>query len=501
MKEQILHLDPHDDFISARDKIGWAQTARVLLVWPPKGRVLGRQLDLVLLQRHAGHLGAALALITGDPAVRDHARALGLPVFDSVAASQQASWRNSPAQPIKPLHPRLDRRQLRPARRRWAMTIPTWVGWVVRGLVFVVGVGGLAALAVALVPAATVTLIPASHPLTLQVPLAADPSAAEVNGATIPARLTRVEVEASGQTATTGTREVPSTAAVTTVIFTSLDGTVTTVPAGTGVRTTSGTPVRFRTTRAVTLEARVGASAAAEVSATDLGPIGNVTGGQINAIDGPLGLQLAVTNPAPAAGGALSQRAAVTAADRERIRAELLTRLGADALSAVQGQLQIGEFLAADSVTLAETVAETYDLAVGEQADIVGLTLRLAFTGLVVDDNDARLAAQTALGAAVPGGEALEPGSARFERFPETTLDDAGLAHFTLQASGVAVPLVDVALVREIVVGQPVPQSQLRLASALPLSGLPAIDVEPSWYPRLPYLLFRISVVVVGAGN
>ena len=34
MKEQILHLDAHDDFISARDKMGWAQTGRVLLVWP-----------------------------------------------------------------------------------------------------------------------------------------------------------------------------------------------------------------------------------------------------------------------------------------------------------------------------------------------------------------------------------------------------------------------------------------------------------------------------------
>jgi len=501
VKEQILHLEPHDDFISARDKIGWAQTARVLLVWPEKGRVLGRKLDLVLLQRHAGHLGAALALITGDPAVRDNARTLGLPVFDSVEASQQARWRNPLETPIRPPRPRLDRRQLRPARRRWPVSIPAWVGWAVRGLLFAVGLGGLAALAVALLPAATVTLIPASHPISVQLALAADPAATDVNGATIPARLTRVEVEASGQTATTGTREVPSTAAVGTVIFTSLDGTVTTIPAGTGVRTTSGTPVRFRTTRAVTLEARVGASAAAEVTATDLGPVGNVTGGLINAIDGPLGLQVAVTNPTPAGGGGLSQRAAVTAADRDRLRAELLTRLHSDALSAVQSQLQIGEFLAADSVTLAETVAETYDLAVGEQADVVRLTLRLAFTGLVVDDNDARLAAQTALAGTVPGGEALEPGSAHFERFPETTLDDDGLAHFTLQATGVSVPLVDAATVREIVAGQPVPQSQLRLASALPLSGLPAIDVEPSWYPRLPYLPFRITVVVVGEGS
>ena len=106
-----------------------------------------------------------------------------------------------------------------------------------------------------------------------------------------------------------------------------------------------------------------------------------------------------------------------------------------------------------------------------------------------------------ALAGAVPDGEALEPGSGRFERFPETTLDEAGAAHFVLQATGVAVPLVNPATVREIVAGWEVPQSQLRLASALPLSGLPAIEVSPEWYPRMPYLPFRINVVVVGVNG
>lgn len=29
MKEQILHLDPHDDFNSAHDKMGWAQITNI----------------------------------------------------------------------------------------------------------------------------------------------------------------------------------------------------------------------------------------------------------------------------------------------------------------------------------------------------------------------------------------------------------------------------------------------------------------------------------------
>ena len=501
MKEQILHLDPHDDFISARDKIGWAQAARVLLVWPDKGRVLSRRLDLVLLQRHAGRLGAQLALITGDPAVRENARTLGLPVFDTVDASRTEHWRSRPkrgGQAQLPARPRLDRRTLRRPRSRWQVRLPSWAAWIMRGLVFALGAAGALALAVALGPSAQVTVIPASHPLSVTLDLVADPTATQIAGSVIPARVARVEVEASGQTATTGNAEVPSTASVGTVIFTSLDGTVTTIPAGTGVRTTSGTAVRFRTTRAVTLEPRVGATAAAEVSASDLGPIGNVAAGQINAIDGPLGLQVAVTNPAPASGGGMSVRAAVTEADRERLRQELITRLQTDALSAIVGQLKPGEFLAADQINLAETVAETFDLAVGEQADVLPLTLRLAFTGLVVSEADAQSAARVALTAAVPPGEALEITSSRFERFPETTVDDDGRAHFALQAAGVAVPIFGASAVRELVAGLPVPQAQLRLASALPLSGQPVVAVTPQWWARLPYLPFRISVVVVG---
>jgi hypothetical protein len=63
VKEQIIHLDPLDDYSAVRDKMGWAQTDRILLVVPTQGRdrLFKRQLDLLLTQRHAATLGAKLA--------------------------------------------------------------------------------------------------------------------------------------------------------------------------------------------------------------------------------------------------------------------------------------------------------------------------------------------------------------------------------------------------------------------------------------------------------
>jgi len=84
MKTQILRLDPHDDIISARDKMGWSQTGRILLVWPDRGQVLARQIDLTLIQRHSQKLGAQLALVTHDSNVIYYADLLGIPVYKSI---------------------------------------------------------------------------------------------------------------------------------------------------------------------------------------------------------------------------------------------------------------------------------------------------------------------------------------------------------------------------------------------------------------------------------
>jgi len=496
VKEQVLHLDLNDDYNSARDKIGWAQTARVLLVWPPSGRVLARRIDLVLLQRHARRLGAQLAFITTDPLVLDYARDLGVPAFGSLEASRTRPWRAKPAPELGHGQRRLDRTTLRPPPSFHPESWPAWVPWVVRSLVFIVSVGGLLLLATATLPGATVTVSPAQQQVSTVVQVVADPALKAAQGTSVPARLVPVEVETTGQTATTGLAEVPSVPAAGTVVFTSLDGVVTVIPAGTGMRTTSGSQVRFRTTQTVSVNPHPGATTVAGIEAVDLGPVGNVAAGQINAIDGPLGLELAVTNPAPTIGGARSQKAAVSARDQTRLHDQLLTQLQTDALNAIQSQLEPSEFLATDSITVTNEVARTYDQAVGEQADALQLTLRVAFTGLVIADSPAQQVAQAALAAQVPRGQSLMPGSASFVRETNLQTGADGRARFSIDASGVTVPVIDPERVRDLVRGQPIDTAQLRLVTSLPLTGAPDIAVQPKWYPRMPWMSFRIDVIV-----
>ena len=478
--------------------MGWAQTTRVLLVWPPRGRILARRIDLMLLQRHARQLGAQLALITTDPLVREYAREVGLPAFRSLKASQGRPWRARPLrQPVRQKPP-LDPAALRaPAKVRLA-DWPAWLPWALKSLIFLAALGGLAALALAVVPGASVTLTPAQHPIVTVVPVVADPALKAIQGASVPARQVRVEVETTGQTATTGLTEVPSLPAAGSVVFTSLDGVVTAIPVGTGLRTTSGDQVRFQTLQTAKIDARLGATVVVAIQAVDLGPAGNVAPGQINAIDGPLGLELAATNATATSGGARSQKASVSADDRARLHNQLLQQLQVNALSALQAQVSPGEFLAPDSVAVANEVAQTYDLAVGEQANTVQLTLRVAFTGLVIANRPAQQVAQTALLALVLRGQALLPGSENYVREVDTHTGADGRVSFNIDARGIVVPIIDPDRVRGLVKGQPVADAAYTLVSALPLSGSPVISIQPDWYPRLPWMPFRIHVAIAG---
>ena len=196
-------------------------------------------------------------------------------------------------------------------------------------------------------------------------------------------------------------------------------------------------------------------------------------------------------------GGLRTTKRSVSAADDARLHDQLSQQLQSDALAALKSQLAPDEFLVTESVTNTQLVAETYNLAVGEQAEAVQLTLRLAFTGLAINDNQVRAVALAELIQQVPVGHTLLPNSNRFTRQPDTHIANDGSVHFSFSATGVAEPVIDQEQVRALVKGQPVPQAQLRLAKALPLSFLPIIVVKPAWYPGLPWMPFRITVVIL----
>jgi hypothetical protein len=504
LREQILFLDPHDDYHSARDKIGWTQADRVLLVWPVRRRMrkLTRQLDLLLLQRHAARLGAAIALVTDDPVVCDHAEGLSIPVFDSVDDSHLHPWRaRRPAKPVRP------ERSLPDPEDALPLVTIHWPQWlkskrlarVLGGLMFALAIGGLTVMAALTLPGARLTLTPQSQTLTTTVSITADPARTEIDvaGGAIPAKTSSVVIEGSGEASTTGSVDEATQKAGGLVTFTNLTTQAVRIPAGTAVRTTTGgAPIRFVVQRDVTLEAKRSAKADAPVLAVAAGPAGNVGAGLINSIEGPLAVQAAVTNSAALSGGEVKQVAAVTDADRKRLREQVLTQLRQQGYAELLTRLRESEFAPLGTVQVIRVLAETYDHFAGEKAERLKLDMRVEIGVTVVDAAQAFAVGESRLRSQLGDTLLLVPGSLAITKSEVMQIDEAESVTFEVIASAQARATIDADRVRELSRWQPTDQVSDVLYAEFPIDAKPEVTIWPGWFGRLPWLAWRVEVEI-----
>src|SRR5689334_14779582 len=328
MKTQIITLESHDDLISVRDRMSWAKTPRILLIWPKYEKVMLRQVDLKVLQRHAASLGAQLGLVTRTRRVRDDAEALHIPVFESTGQAQRVAWPKPRRKRFKWHAPRKDLREQREqasaGEERWRANP------VVRVLSFLIGVSAVLTLVALFIPRAQITLRPISKTQSLTLPVTASPSVDSVFiTGSIPAREKRVIVDGTQTVIVTGAAVIPQSKAKGAVEFRNLTQQAVSVPAGTVVQNADG--VRFVTTEAGEVKAGVGKTLAMPIEAMDGGIAGNLDADTINAIEGRLGLSLSVSNPEPTIGGRELPSVQASDADRGRIKDSLMKTLAENA--------------------------------------------------------------------------------------------------------------------------------------------------------------------------
>src|SRR4030095_275243 len=176
MKTKIITLESHDDLISVRDRLSWAKTPRILLVWPKYEKVTLRQVDLKVLQRHAASLGAQLGLVTRARRVREDAEALKIPVFESTGQAQRVAW-PKPRRRKVPHHG--PRRHLREQREQLLAGTEREAGSmhpILRVGAFFVGVSSVLILVALFIPRAQVILRPKSKIQSIVLPVIASPS-------------------------------------------------------------------------------------------------------------------------------------------------------------------------------------------------------------------------------------------------------------------------------------------------------------------------------------
>lgn len=498
-----VELQPQDDLFSVRHRFRWLDSGRVVLVLPWDLRFLSCELDFDLVRREAERRQLEVAIVSPDPERRGLARGCGIPAFASVEEARKVElWGSRSEEPVEPPPHRwwerpidLRPRPVRP-RARWI----DWVGLGIRILVFLLALTVLIGSAYAIIPRGVVTLVPVGREFTTIVPVSVDPEVETVDHAArlVPARKVGVEVEGYVEVETTGTMDISSGRATGQILLTNLLAQDYVVPAGTIVRTSSTSyPIRFRTTADVAIPA--GGQATVPIEALEDG-VGNVGAFQINRVEGVAASVVRVINPQPTTGAEPKETRIVSQADYDRVRERLIQQLLERAYGDMGGLLESTEFLLRQSLRVEAVPKESYTRFVTEQADSVGLNMRLLISGLAVDVDNAEAVAYTYLARRLPPGYRLV--DAGFE-LGELAEEDIGPGQFTffVTARGYAAAGLDADKAVSLIRGRRVDDAREQLLQELPLAEPPRFEIWPEQVDRVPLLPLRISVQISPQGG
>ena len=491
MKTTIITLEAHDDLISVRDRMSWAKTPRILLVWPKFEKVTLRQVDLKVLQRHASSLGAQLGLVTRQRRVRADAEALGIPVFESTGRAQRVTW---PKLRRKKLPHKAPDKTLREQREQVQVKEEAWRAHpVTRILTFSIGVLSVLALVALFIPRAQVHLNPVTQTQSIVVPVAASQSVKSVFiTGSIPAREERIVVDGIQRVTVTGEGIVPQSKAKGVVIFRNLSQSAVNIPIGTVVAVDG---VRFVTTELGVLNPGVGETVELSVEAVEGGVAGNLEAETINVVEGRLGLSVSVTNPEPTIGGRERASVQATEADRERAKTLLLKSLESIARVDLLDELKPGDVLFDETFAFSQILAENYDLPVGAAGSQLTLTMQAEYIVQYADASDLTELAALALNASLPSGFLAASDALTVESATDPELLEDGSIHWSIRAERDIVQQVNNSLVTQLILGLGSSDAQSKLDDALPLTSEPRISLSPSWWPWVPIVPFRIEVV------
>lgn len=498
MKVQIIQLEAHDDVISTRDKMAWGKTARLILIWPENGHILGRKLDLVLLHRYSLAIGAQLGLVCKDGNVKLNASELGIPVFASVAKAQGGRWRKK-----RLLLPKIERktlpkdyRKIRESILNKPLIIIPEESWI-RLAIFTAGILSVLAILVVFLPGAQISLIPRPQQQTLTVDTVArvDEKMTGFSGE-LPAHSLTIIVEGQGQAPVKNSAWIPFGYATGEIEFTNLTDQIVKVPQGSIVLSIGQSQQKYEITQAGEIESGVGKTINLPARALNPGKESNTGLGMIQAVEGSLGLQVTVNNIDPLTGGTSRLSLVVGEKDIQDLQSSIQQSLGTQALVELAARLQPKDILLSDTLTLKNVLEEKSEPGVDQPADQVSITIRAEYTAIYLSATDLDLLGKAALDANMPDGFKAVDNSLNVDLKNTGKLGTDNSIPVKLAMAQMVQKRLGDGEVVNLVRGQNPSIAGQRLINSLVLSDRPKIEMTPRWWPWIPFISFRITVIV-----
>lgn len=503
---QLLHVGRRDGVGQIVARLAQLSGQRVLVVLPTDGRgLLGEAVDMARVKQAAIANGVTLGVVALDAGTRATARTMGIPAF--VTATGGRFWLGVD----RPWWlPRRARRVGAPTRltdgdraamHRRLTPPPRWWYYLNRYAAIIVFGITLAILVTAgyyLLPSARITLRPQVQPIAIALTVVADPrfTEATASGATVPGRLLVAVEKWRATVATTGYSAQPIAPARGVATFVNRVPQTTTVPAGTRISTSTGERIIFQTLETVEVPPQIGGEIDVPIVALEPGTQGNLPAERINRIEGSLAPLLGVRNLFPTTGGAVEYVRAVTADDRDRLRAHVEETLFTLARATLGNQAAADELLVNDSIRLIAVYEQTFSHFVGEATDQLTLEMRAELHGTAISEQPALELVDQAFTQALPEGFALQPETVERGIGRLLGVDSEGRVSLEIVGRANAVARIRLAEPLRAITGQEILVAQAYLDQTLPLRAFPEVEVWPPGFARVPYVMARISTTI-----
>ena len=487
-RRTVIDLGGDATILDAARRLDAAESSDVVMVVPSGAPLTRNAVFLEALRRRAGD--RRLVLVSPEARARSLASSVHLRAFASISALDRHE--------LDATEHLTDARRAAMATRVQRRAGPRRGTSPVRGLAVFMSLVTAAGILLAVVaPTATIVIAATPTPLgPFEYDLRAGPNGGDIRADTL------FEPNLIAKTTGTATGSRPDeTKATGQEKFSNLTTNDIRIPAGTVVQTTDSPPVRFLTTeekilpRSTILPPTIG-TVLINIQAIDVGPKGNVAADKITR---GTNAEYLVTNPAPTTGGKADQIPLVTQADYDKAVSQ------SDADVKAKAEQRTVEWKAGSPKgTNVYGVIWKRTGVVTPASDVVGkeltkdkptfeITVTGTATAYAVTDKEPKLTAVVKLGEEVSSGMEIDGSSAVVNEVIGAQVFDDGV-HWRVRAQGKQVPQPKTTQMTAALAGQDY-GAVGPLAEQLGFK-LRSVTPWPEWWPRLPVLDSRITIVV-----
>ena len=494
---ELIRLQNYDNFYSLMDRLHQLDSSnqgmhRLLLVWPPRGKILETPLEFGRLRGWAVRNQYEIALvIPGDDVSRSMALEQGIPAYRSIKEASESEW-----QPVRGFpkieDPQERGRSLALMKKDVEQAQQPKTPFAARFLFFLLALAVLGFVFYAIIPQARVEITPYLIKKTITMSIWTDDRLdTPTLAGGIPTLEKSLELTLSAEIPASGQVKIESGIAIGEIRVRNTCDRVYASSAGAIIGTSEDfdTGINFLTLEDATLDP--GEERTIRIEAEISGEAGNLPAGSIRYAQYPKSLCWEVTQEKPTAGGSSGVYPAPTDADRQAARQMITDMVQETALAALandpdgqdllplgeavitsvrQDQMQPDPGFAADTLTLRETVTVTFK------------AIRKSDMEAIIRGQSARMNMQSA---GLIGYEILSG--------PQ---EENGLTAWTIRADYLVYePVTNEEAIQTMLRGKTLPQAYAVLNSLEHVKST-SITLLPSNYSHLPLAAQNIRVTI-----